>query len=238
MEPKQARFVIEYCVDQNGTQAALRAGYAENSAQEQASRLLSKDMIKAAIAERMEEISVAASITPQKVLKLWWQIASADPNDIMQVRRVNCRHCYGNDHKYQWTRGEYETAVNTAINLGKEAPDGMGGFGFDINAEANPDCPECGGRGDELIHVNDTRRLKGPARRLYGGVQKTKDGIKVITRDQDKALENIAKYIGMMVERKEISGPGGGPVNLRHAKAEDLTDDELAALIVTDATGE
>lgn len=238
MEPRENRFVIEYCVDQNGAQAAIRAGYSEKAAKEQACRMLTRTHIQAAIKERLDEISVAASITPQKVLKLWWEIASADPNDIMQVRRVNCRHCHGTSNLYQWIRREYETAVNAAIALSKPIPDGMGGFGFDVNAEANPECPECGGRGDEVIHINDTRRLKGSARRLYAGVQKTKDGIKIITRDQDAALQNIAKYIGMMVERKEISGPGGGPVNLRHAKAEDLTDDELAALIVTDVTSE
>ena len=38
--PKIGRFVDEYQVDLNGTQAAIRAGYSERTAAQQASRLL------------------------------------------------------------------------------------------------------------------------------------------------------------------------------------------------------
>ena len=121
----------------------------------------------------------------------------------------------------------------------KPAPDGMGGFGFDLNADPHPDCPECGGLGEELVHIADTRKLKGSARRLYAGVKKTKDGLQVITRDQDAALANISRYLGMLVDRKEISGPGGGPVALAHLSADDLSDDQLAAILkADDATDE
>jgi len=51
MTPKQARFVQEYLIDLNATQAAIRAGYSERTAQEQGSRLLSNVMVSRAIAE-------------------------------------------------------------------------------------------------------------------------------------------------------------------------------------------
>jgi hypothetical protein len=114
----------------------------------------------------------------------------------------------------------------------------MGGFGFDLNAEPHPACPECGGLGQELIYVADTRKLKGSARRLYAGVKKTKDGLQIITRDQDAALANISRYLGMLVDRKEISGPGGGPVPLAHITADDLSDDQLAAILKADGADE
>jgi len=38
---KQEVFVREYAIDKNATQAAIRAGYSEKTAQEQGSRLLS-----------------------------------------------------------------------------------------------------------------------------------------------------------------------------------------------------
>ncbi len=41
LTPKQRRFVEEYLVDLNATQAAIRARYSERTAQEQGSRLLS-----------------------------------------------------------------------------------------------------------------------------------------------------------------------------------------------------
>tara|TARA_R100000789_G_scaffold21676_2_gene24505 strand:- start:589 stop:1002 length:414 start_codon:yes stop_codon:yes gene_type:complete len=49
LTPKQCRFVDEYLVDLNATQAAIRAGYSEKTAREQGARLLSKVHIQAAI---------------------------------------------------------------------------------------------------------------------------------------------------------------------------------------------
>jgi hypothetical protein len=40
LTPKQARFVQEYLIDLNATQAAIRVGYSKKTATEQASRLL------------------------------------------------------------------------------------------------------------------------------------------------------------------------------------------------------
>ena len=42
LTPKQTRFVDEYLVDLNATQAATRAGYSAKTANEQGSRLLAK----------------------------------------------------------------------------------------------------------------------------------------------------------------------------------------------------
>jgi phage terminase small subunit len=50
---KQARFIVEYCKDFNGTQAAIRAGYSEHSAQEIASENLSKPIIRIAIDKKL-----------------------------------------------------------------------------------------------------------------------------------------------------------------------------------------
>jgi len=239
MNDKQARFVQEYCKDFNATQAAIRAGYAKNSAGQQAHDLLKIPEIAEAIEDRKEQLAALAEIDAAWVLKQWRQIATADANELMQLRRVCCRHCHGYGHQYQWTEAEYTDAVNKAIDAGKQAPDGMGGFGYDMNADPHPECPECGGHGVEVVHMADTRRLRGSARRLYAGVQKTKEGLKIVTRDQDAALTNIARYLGMMVDKKELSGPGGGPIPMASLTADDLTDDQLAAILkASDATDE
>jgi hypothetical protein len=197
--------VQEYCKDFNATQAGIRAGYSEKTAGSQAHDLLKNPEIRAAIEERKAQLADLAEIDAAWVLRQWKQIATADPNEIMQLRRRCCRHCYGFGHAYQWTEGEYLAAVNKAVDAGKPAPDGMGGFGFDLNAEPNPCCPECGGLGQEILQVNDTRKLKGAAKRLYAGVQKTKDGLKIITRDQDAALANISRYLGMSKDQVNIT---------------------------------
>ena len=51
LTPKQQRFVEEYLIDLNATQAAIRSGYSEKTAQERSSRLLSNVMVQAAIQE-------------------------------------------------------------------------------------------------------------------------------------------------------------------------------------------
>ena len=207
MSPQEFRFVTEYCVDYNGTQAAIRAGYSERSAGQQASALLKKPNIKAAIAEHLENCRVRSEITVEAILRRWWELANADVNELVELRRECCRHCYGFGHRYQWTEAEYTRAVDQAVEAGKPAPDGMGGFGFDANRPPVPDCPECHGQGWERAHIHDTRNLKGGARRLYAGIQKTKDGFKLLTRDQDAALANLARYFGMFDEKPKT--PGG-----------------------------
>lgn len=53
--PRQRRFCVEFMKDNNGTQAAIRAKYAESSARQIAARLMSKASIQAAIAELKKE---------------------------------------------------------------------------------------------------------------------------------------------------------------------------------------
>ena len=55
--PKIDRFVDEYLVDLNGTQAAIRAGYSSKTAAQQASRLLRNVKVQQAIATRQKELA-------------------------------------------------------------------------------------------------------------------------------------------------------------------------------------
>jgi len=52
LTPKQAKFVMEYLTDGNATQAAIRAGYSEKTAQRIGSENLSKPLIKQTIQEK------------------------------------------------------------------------------------------------------------------------------------------------------------------------------------------
>ena len=63
MKAKQAQFVAEYLIDHNATQAAIRAGYSERSAKEQASRLLTNANVVAAISEGEARIAEKHEIT-------------------------------------------------------------------------------------------------------------------------------------------------------------------------------
>lgn len=78
MTPKQARFVAEYRKDLNATQAAIRAGYSEKTAQEQGARLLSNAMVAAAVAEKTQQQLAKADITAERVLQEIGRLAFSD----------------------------------------------------------------------------------------------------------------------------------------------------------------
>lgn len=70
LSPRQKRFVDEYLVDLNGKAAAIRAGYAAGqSAEVQASRLLSDAKIKAAIAAAGAKTAERTAITKDWVVR-------------------------------------------------------------------------------------------------------------------------------------------------------------------------
>lgn len=68
LTPKQTKFVDEYMVDFNGTQAAIRSGYSKKTAQEQSSRLLSNVIISTEIKKRQEKHSQNLEITKEGLL--------------------------------------------------------------------------------------------------------------------------------------------------------------------------
>lgn len=228
---KQTAFVREYVKDWNATQAAIRAGYSEATAQEQGSRLLSNAMVKAAIERRMAQIAAIAEVDAALVVRELLDIATADPRELVSVHRDCCRYCHGIDHHRQWTSGEFDAALAEALAAGVPIPDFAGGLGFNATREPHPDCPECFGRGVESVIVTDTRKLTGKAAKLYAGAQQTKDGVKALARNQDAAIEKLGRYLGMFKERAEVSGPGGGPIPLLGMRAADYTDEQLAALL-------
>src|SRR5262249_17102180 len=68
MTPKQQRFIQEYLIDLNATQAAIRAGYSPKTANEQGARLLAKVSIREAIQAAMRERAEKTGISAQWVL--------------------------------------------------------------------------------------------------------------------------------------------------------------------------
>jgi len=64
MTPKQLKFIDEYLVDFNATQAYIRAGYKGKGAYASASKLLRNPEIKAELERRMAE----SRITPEQII--------------------------------------------------------------------------------------------------------------------------------------------------------------------------
>lgn len=80
---KQQRFVDEYLIDLNATQAAIRAGYSVKTAQEQGSQNLSKLMVQQAISEKMAERSRRTGVNQDRVVLELAKIAFVKMTDLV-----------------------------------------------------------------------------------------------------------------------------------------------------------
>lgn len=90
LTPKQQRFVEEYLVDLNATQAAIRAGYSAKTANEQGSQLLVKLSITEAIAAAKAKRSEKTEITAEWVLgRLFENVERAMQNQPVKDREGN-----------------------------------------------------------------------------------------------------------------------------------------------------
>lgn len=82
LTPKQARFVEEFLLDLNATQAAIRTGYSANNADKIGSQLLQKTIVKAAIDAAKDARSERAQIDALWVLQRLIEEAEADLADL------------------------------------------------------------------------------------------------------------------------------------------------------------
>lgn len=69
LNEKQKRFVGEYLIDLNATQAAIRAGYSQNTARSIGQRLLTFVDIQAAIQQAQSNRSERVQITQEEVIR-------------------------------------------------------------------------------------------------------------------------------------------------------------------------
>lgn len=68
LNARQRRFVDEYLIDLNATQAAIRAGYSEKTARQIGDRLLSNVDIRAAVDAQLEKSTTKRPLTRRKYL--------------------------------------------------------------------------------------------------------------------------------------------------------------------------
>lgn len=82
MTPKQQRFVEEYLIDLNATQAAIRAGYSASTARAIASENLAKPDIADAIAKARAAMSEKAEVTQERIIAEFCRMGFYDPASI------------------------------------------------------------------------------------------------------------------------------------------------------------
>lgn len=223
LSEQQKKLVDAYIDPANGfdQQIALEiAGYDKYSNTRSSKSPFKVVGVRRAIAEKLKPSFDREGITFEENFKYVASLAYGDVNELVEVLKVNCRYCNGRGHQYQWTEAEYKKELNKAIadfiaykelpssttqdeleDLGMLPPSLEGGFDFDPYADPHPDCPECGGRGEDRLYIHP-QFISHP---LYAGAEVDKNGnIKINIRNQDNALKLLSQLAGFLVERVEV----------------------------------
>lgn len=135
---KQKRFIEEYLVDLNGKQAAIRAGYSEATAEQQASRLLSYVKVQEAIAEHQNNRTNRTQITQDEVIRRLIENVDISMGKKSTVITIPSKNENGEVIGNDVAQFVYEpSAVNKALELlGKHL--GMFKEGVDITSGGKP----------------------------------------------------------------------------------------------------
>jgi phage terminase small subunit len=83
LTPKQQQFCIEYIIDFNATQAAIRAGYSKKTAKQQGSLLLTNIDIQAKVTELTQERQARAKKSGDDVIAELEHIAFSRTGDVV-----------------------------------------------------------------------------------------------------------------------------------------------------------
>ncbi len=181
LTPKQERFVEEYLIDLNASQAAIRAGYSPKSAKDIGQQLLAKTHIRARVDIALAERSKRTGINADRVLLELAKLALANPLDVVEAMDATIRDGATRE----------DTAAIQSIK-----------------------CKVIPQKNDEPIIEREVR--------LY---------------DKNKSLELLGKFLGMVVDKREITGKNGGPIEVA-GRVQGLSTAELQALVEKSEGGE
>lgn len=126
MTKKQKRFVEEYLIDLNATQAAIRAGYSVDSASEIGYENLIKPDIQTAIAKAMAERSKRTGVNQDRVILELARLAFVRMTDIVDDK-VKIKTTATEDDlsciegiKYKQSKSDTGTSVEREVKIGSK----------------------------------------------------------------------------------------------------------------------
>lgn len=94
---KQKRFIEEYLIDLNATQAAIRAGYSPDTAKEIGCENLTKLNIKNEIDKAIAQRSRRTGISQDRVLRELAKIAFVNPSDVINFGQATVKNSASED---------------------------------------------------------------------------------------------------------------------------------------------
>lgn len=115
LTPKQERFVSEYLIDLNATQAAIRAGYSEKTARQAGSENLSKPDIAEAIAAKADKAAEKLDLSAERVLRGLFEEATRLGEGSSHGARVSAWGLLGKYHKLFVDRVEADVTGDLTV---------------------------------------------------------------------------------------------------------------------------
>lgn len=126
LSEQRQRFVEEYLIDLNGTQAAIRAGYSVKTAQEQSSRLLSNVMVQEAISKAMAARSKRTGVNQDRVVLELAKLAFVKMTDVVDSNGRIREDATDDDLsciesiKYKESDNEFGGSVEREVKIGSK----------------------------------------------------------------------------------------------------------------------
>ena len=117
LTPKQQRFVEEYLIDLNATQAYIRAGFSEKLANTNAAKLLQNTTIAKAIEDTRKKVSEKALITTEMVVKGLLKEAQDNSEGSTQSARVSAWAHLGKHMGMFTDKVQHSGDPNNPINM-------------------------------------------------------------------------------------------------------------------------
>lgn len=122
---RQARFCEEYLIDLNATQAAIRTGYSEKTANEQGARLLANVSVQGKIAELKAERAKRTEMTQDSVIQELAAVARAEVKGVRAVDKLKALELLGKHlgmfvERYEVNAAEIEKRIAEAREQGKK----------------------------------------------------------------------------------------------------------------------
>lgn len=169
LTPKQQRFVDEYLVDMNGTQAAIRSGYSVKTAGSQANWLLKNPNVAREVEKRLARVAEKLEVTKEMIVDELRKIAFADLRKAVAWGPTQCTS----------TDDDGQRVVTNGVTL------------------------------------VDSSELDDDTAAAVAEVGNTRDGVKIKLHDKKGALVDLAKMLGFMTDKVELTGKDGGAIVTR-----------------------
>lgn len=194
LTPKQARFVEEYLVDLNATQAATRAGYSPKTAYSAGQRLLKDVEVAAALATAMDARAQRTSITADRVVE---ELAKIGFSDIRKAVKWGSRLVERPEEELPEGESLEPQPHGGSLKRRKAGDDGSDAFYV------------------TTIELTDSGELDDDTAAAVAEVAQTKEGVRIKLHDKRAALVDIGRHLGMFKDKLDLQHGGELVVNIK-----------------------